>query len=313
MSLLNRSVIVNQKMSLLVVVVAIVVVTIVQCGDSAADEAFPPHRIAGNLYYVGSRDISSYLVTTPKGHIVINSGFEETVPLIRASVEGLGFRMSDVRVLLASHAHSDHVAGHARLQEMTQAKVWVMQGDDGVVRSGGKGQYLYSDSRWPACPVHRVLQDKDRVELGGAVLTGRRTAGHTRGCTTWTLQVKDGDQTLNAVIVGSPNVNPGYQLVGNRDYEEIASDYASGFAILKTLKCDLFLGAHGKYYGLREKFPRLKDGTANPFIDPDGYRAYITEREQNYRRILAEQRQRAAVGQSGIPPQRVFDPTVRAD
>ncbi|MFP6765668.1 MAG: subclass B3 metallo-beta-lactamase [Planctomycetaceae bacterium] len=281
-----------QKISLLTVLLMVV-----QCGAGRADEAFPPHRIAGNLYYVGSRDISSYLVTTPKGHIIINSGFEETVPLIRAAVEGLGFKVRDVRVLLASHAHADHVAGHARLQEMTQAKVCVMQGDDSVVRSGGAGQYLYVSSRWPACAVHRVLQDGDQVELGGTTLTGRRTAGHTRGCTTWTLQVKHADQELDAVIVGSPNVNPGYQLVGNRDYRKIAVDYASGFAVLRKLKCDLFLGAHGKYYGLREKYPRLKDGTSNPFIDPDGYRAYITEREQNYHRILMEQRKAAAAEQ----------------
>ena len=278
----------NQRMSLFVVLI-----TVVSSGQITADEAFPPHRIAGNLYYVGSRDISSFLVTTSRGHIVINSGFQETVPLIRASIEGLGFRMSDVRMLLASHAHADHVAGHARLQEMTQAKVCVMQGDDGVVRSGGQGQYLYTDSRWPACPVHRVLKDRDRVRIGDTVLTGRRTAGHTRGCTTWTLQVKHAGQMLDAVIVGSPNVNPGYQLVGNRDYREIASDYASGFAILKKLKCDLFLGAHGKYYGLSQKYPQLQDGTANPFIDADGYRAYIAEREQNYLKILDEQRRQA--------------------
>lgn len=258
-------------------------------GQSRADEVFPPHRVAGNIYYVGSRDISSFLVATPKGHVIINSGFEETVPLIRASVEKLGFKMTDIKVLLASHAHSDHVAGHARLQEATGAKVFVMKGDDGVIRSGGEGQYLYTDSRWPKCPVDRVLSDEDKVELGGTTLIARRIAGHTRGCTTWTLQVTEGDRKLDAVIVGSPNVNPGYELVGNRDYKEIAADYASGFAILKKLKCDLFLGAHGKYYGLLEKYPNLKEGQPNPFIDPDGYRAYITEREENFRRILAEQ------------------------
>ena len=263
--------------------------TALLCGQSRADEAFPPHQVAGNIYYVGSRDISSFLVTTPKGHVIINSGFEETVPLIRASVEKLGFKMTDIKVLLASHAHSDHVAGHARLQEATGAKVFVMKGDDGVIRSGGEGQYLYTDSRWPKCPVDRVLKDEDKVELGGTTLIARRTAGHTRGCTTWTIQVTEGDRILDAVIVGSPNVNPGYELVGNRDYKEIAADYASGFAILKKLKCDLFLGAHGKYYGLLEKYPNLKEGQPNPFIDPAGYRDYITEREENFRRILAEQ------------------------
>ena len=273
---------------------ALLAATAISEGRAKADEAFPPHKVAGNVYYVGSRDISSYLITTPKGHFVINSGFEETVPLIRASVERLGFSMSDIKVLLASHAHSDHVAGHARLHRLTGAKVYVMRGDDGVIRDGGEGQYLYVDSRWSKCPVDRVLKDDDKVVLGGTTLIARRTAGHTRGCTTWVLQVTEGEKKLNVVIVGSPNVNPGYQLVKNQDYSEIASDYEMGFAILRKQKCDIFLGAHGKYYGMLEKYPNLKKSKPNPFIDPDGYQAYIKERHENFRRVLAEQRKEAA-------------------
>ena len=273
---------------------ALLAVAAVSESLAKADEAFPPHKVAGNVYYVGSRDISSYLITTAKGHFIINSGFEETVPLIRASVERLGFKMSDINVLLASHAHSDHVAGHARLQRLTGAKVYVMGGDDGVIRDGGAGQYLYVDSRWPKCPVDRVLKDQDKVVLGGTTLVARRTAGHTRGCTSWTLQVTEGEKKLNVVIVGSPNVNPGYRLVKNQDYPRIASDYEKGFAILKKQKCDIFLGAHGKYYGMLEKYPNLKDGKPNPFIDPDGYQAYVKERHENFQRILAEQRKEAA-------------------
>ncbi|MDA0285522.1 MAG: subclass B3 metallo-beta-lactamase [Planctomycetota bacterium] len=256
----------------------------------AADEAFPPHRIVGNIYYVGSRDISSFLITTDKGHIVINSGFEETVPLIRGSIESLGFRMSDVKVLLESHAHSDHVAGHGLLQELTGAKVFVLSGDEEVIQSGGKGQYLYTDSRWQPCPVDRVLQDGEKVKLGGETLIARRTAGHTRGCTTWTWQVADGDRRLNVVVVGSPNVNPGYELVGNKDYPQIADDFAQGFGILKKLPCDVFLGAHGKYYGMLAKYERLKNAKVNPFIDPSGYRDYISERDEAFRSKLAEER-----------------------
>jgi glyoxylase-like metal-dependent hydrolase (beta-lactamase superfamily II) len=255
-----------------------------------ADEAFPPHRVAGNVYYVGSRDISSYLVTSDDGHAIINSGFEETVPLIRASVESLGFRMRDVKVLLHSHAHSDHVAGHALLQELTGAQVYVMNGDVDVIRSGGKGQYLYTDSRWRPCSVDRVLRDGDTVPIGATTLIARRTAGHTRGCTTWTCQVTEGDRQLDVVVVGSPNVNPGFQLVNNTDYPEIADDYVQGFAILKKLPCDVFLGAHGKYYGLLAKYETRADSKPNPFIDPQGYRDYIVERETAFRTNLAEQR-----------------------
>ena len=206
-----------------------------------ADQPFPAHRIAGNLYYVGSTDLASYLIATPEGHIVINSGFEETVPMIQKAIESLGFNLADVKILLASHAHSDHVAGHARLKELTGAKVYVMRGDHSVIASGGEGQYLYTDSRWTPCPVDRVLDDGEEIELGGAKLTAHLTPGHTRGCTSWSYPLTDGNHKFLAVVIGSPNVNPGYQLVGNKDYPQIADDFARTFAVLKKLPCDIFL------------------------------------------------------------------------
>ena len=223
-------------------------------------EPFPAHKVVGNVYYVGSKDLATYLITTPEGHILINSGFERTVPLIRKSVESLGFKMTDVKILLASHAHSDHVAGHALLQELTGAKVYVMRGDDEVIASGGKGQYLYTDSRWKPCQVDRVLEDGDEVKLGGVTLVARRTPGHTRGCTTWTWQVEDGGKNYDVVVIGSPNVNPGYRLVDNKDYPEIADDFAKTFEVLKALPCDVFLGAHGGYYGMVAKYERARRG-----------------------------------------------------
>jgi metallo-beta-lactamase class B len=254
-----------------------------------ADEAFPAHKIAGNTYYVGSKALASFLIETPDGHIVINSGFEETVPLIRASIESLGFKLTDVKILLESHAHSDHVAGHADMQKLTGAKVFVMRGDDTVIASGGAGQYLYQDSRWPACKVDRVLKDNDEVTLGGVTLTARSTPGHTRGCTTWTWQVTDAGKKLDVVVIGSPNVNPGYRLVDNKDYPEIAADFARTFQVLKKLPCDIFLGAHGDYYGMLAKHERLKGATVNPFIDPDGYRDYVSLKEKAFETKLKEQ------------------------
>ncbi len=211
-------------------------------GQQPADESFPAHRVIGNVYYVGSKDLASYLIATPEGHILINSGFERTVPLIRESVESLGYKMADIKVLLTSHAHSDHVAGHARMKELTGAKVFVMRGDDAVIASGGKGQYFYTTSRWKPCPVDRVLEDGDEVKLGGVTLVVRRTPGHTRGCTTWTWRVDDGGKTYDVVVIGSPNVNPGYRLVNNKDYPEIADDFVKTFQTLKSLPCDIFLG-----------------------------------------------------------------------
>src|SRR6516165_11711378 len=142
-------------------------------------EPFPAHKVIGNVYYVGSKDLATYLITTPEGHILINSGFERTVPLIQKSVESLGFRMTDVKILLASHAHSDHVAGLALLQKVTGARVYIMRGDDQVIASGGKGQYLYTTDRWEPCKVHRDLEDNDAVKLGGVKLIARRTTRHT--------------------------------------------------------------------------------------------------------------------------------------
>jgi metallo-beta-lactamase class B len=256
--------------------------------SAKADEPFPAHRVVGNVYYVGSKQLATYLITTPEGHILINSSFEETVPLIRVAVESLGFKLRDVKILLASHAHSDHVAGHTLLKELTGAKVFVMRGDEGVIESGGQGQYLYKDSRWKPCPVDRVLEDGEEVKLSDTTLIARRTPGHTRGCTTWTWKTVADGKSYDVVVIGSPNVNPGYRLANNPDYPEIAVDFAKTFAILKSLPCDIFLGAHGDYYGMLAKHQRL-DQSTNPFIDPEGYKAYVDLKEKTFRKTLAEQ------------------------
>lgn len=272
-------------------------------GQGPADwyEPFPAHQVIGNVYYVGSKDLATYLITTPEGHILINSGFDRTVPLIQRSVESLGFKMTDVKVLLASHAHSDHVAGLARLQKLTGAKVSVMRGDDPVIASGGKGQYLYTASHWEPCQVDRVLKDRDEIKLGGVTLTARWTPGHTRGCTTWTWKVEDGGKKYDVVVIGSPNVNPGYQLVNNKAYPEIAGDFARTFEILKSLPCDVFLGAHGSYYGMVERHARLKKGKTNPFVNPRGYREYVALKERTFRKTLAEQQEKASDIKRDIP------------
>ncbi len=267
----------------------LIVILLAASGSAIADEAFPAHRIVGNVYYVGSKALAIYLIETPEGHILINSGFEETVPLIRASVESLGFKMHDVKIILESHAHSDHVAGHALLKELTGAKILVMRGDDNVIASGGIGQYFYPNDRWPVCEVDRVLKDREEVKLGGTTLIARLTPGHTRGCTTWTWTAKDGGTNYHVVVIGSPNVNPGYRLVDNQDYPSIAGDFAKTFEVLKSLPCDIFLGAHGEYYGMLAKHARLKGADKNPFIDPQGYRDYVELKEKAFRKTLKEQ------------------------
>jgi metallo-beta-lactamase class B len=250
-------------------------------------EPFPPHQIAGNLYYVGSKDLASYLITTPDGHILINSSFEESVPLIRASIEKLGFKFTDVKVLLISHAHSDHCAGSAEVIKQTKAQYFVMEQDADAVESGGERRSRLKASYLQFTPakVDRRLKDGDEVILGGSTLIANLTPGHTRGCTTWTMKV-DG---LNAVIIGSPNVNPGYILVNNQDYPAIATDYERTFRFLKAQPVDLFLGAHGSYYDMNAKHTRLGTSSTNPFIDPEGYHRYVEDREKAFRSELAKQ------------------------
>jgi metallo-beta-lactamase class B len=244
---------------------------------------FPPFKIAGNLYYVGSEELGSYLITTPQGDILINSDFEQTVPVIRASVEKLGFHFTDIKILLGSHAHSDHMEGDALVKELTGARVMAMEQDVADLRKMTPGNKPH--------PIDRVLHDGDEVKLGGTTLVAHLTPGHTKGCTTWTMKVREGDKVYDVVIVGSVNVNPGYILVGNKDYPQIANDYMRSFQVLRSLPCDLFLGAHGAYYGMVEKYARLQKGEENPFIDPAGYRAYLDDREKAFQSELDKQEQ----------------------
>ena len=245
-----------------------------------------------NIYYVGSKGLASYLITTPEGHILINSSLASSVPLIRRSVEQLGFRFSDIKILLISHAHWDHCAGSATIKRITGARYLVMDADVPVVESGGKKDFQYGNSpeHWygPA-KVDRVLHDGDEVRLGGTVLVAHLTPGHTKGCTTWTLKAHEGGKSYNVVIVGSPNVNSGYKLVNNAVYPQIADDYRKSFRVLLGLPCDVFLGAHGSYYAMEEKLRAAAEGQ-NPFIDPTGYQNYVNERDSAFRAELARQK-----------------------
>ncbi|MBV9508074.1 MAG: subclass B3 metallo-beta-lactamase [Acidobacteriia bacterium] len=247
---------------------------------------FPPHKIVGNLYFVGSEQLASFLITTPEGNILINSDFEQTVPVIRASVEKLGFRFSDIKILLGSHAHGDHMEGDAMVKELTGARVMAMEQDVPALRNmkpGGKPH-----------PIDRILHDGDEVTLGGTTLVAHLTPGHTKGCTTWTMKAQEGGKTYNVLILGSINVNPGFVLVGNKEYPQIADDYARSFKVLRGLPCDIFLGSHGAFYGMTEKYAKLQKGEGNPFIDPAGYKAYIDDREKAFHATLEQQKQAAA-------------------
>src|SRR5215475_7990183 len=249
---------------------------------------FPAFKIAGNLYYVGTADLAVYLIPTPQGNILINSDFPEDVPLIRKSIEQLGFKYSDTKILLISHAHGDHDAATGLIKKDTGARLMIMDADVPEEESTAPGR--------PGAHVDRVLHDGDTVELGGSKLTAHLTPGHTKGCTTWTMQLDDGGRKLNAVIIGSPNVNAGTILVGNKNYPQITDDYVKTFKVLNSLPVDLFLGAHGAYFGLKAKYEKMKAGGSNPFIDPAGYKAYVTEREATFRKEWERQKQNPGTG-----------------
>jgi len=258
--------------------------------DSGPDnQPFPAHRIIANIYYVGASDITSYLITSPEGHFLINSGYEDTPPIIRDGIVKLGFKPADVRILLNGQAHFDHVAGQAALERMTGAKIYSSAREVAVLESGGK-----ADPRWgreytyPPVKVDHVVRDLEKVTLGGVTLVAHMTPGHSIGCTTWTMRVAEGGKTYDVVFVGGTTINPGVEFVKHPTYPGIADDYARTFQTLRSLPCDIFLGAHGGYYGMKEKYEKMKAGAAvNPFIDPQGYKAFIDRSEQAYREKLA--------------------------
>jgi len=253
-----------------------------------------PFRLSGDLYYVGSRDLAAYLVVTRKGNVLINSNLESSPALVRRSVQDLGFRWTDTKILLSSQAHYDHVAGAAEIIRETHARYMVMDGDVPVVESGGATDFDATLRHFPPAHVDRTLHDEDTVTLGEVTLTAHKTAGHTRGCTTWTMETKQGGRKLKVVIVGGWAPNPGVRLVAIQgrpaSYPGIAADYDHAFAVLKQLPCDIFLGAHGSYFEMLAKLSRaLKEGDS-VWIDPQGYRNGVAEHEAAYRKQLALQK-----------------------
>jgi metallo-beta-lactamase class B len=248
------------------------------------NDPFPPHKVIGNIYFVGPHALGSFLIVTPAGDILINSDFEVTVPVIRASVEKLGFRFTDIKILLGSHAHGDHMEGDALVKELTGAQVMAMAQDVPALEKMRPGNKPH--------PIDRVLHDGDEVTLGGTTLVAHLTPGHTQGCTTWTTKIQVGGKSYDVVIIGSMGVNPGVKLVNNADYPQIADDFARTFKIMRSLHCDVPLASHPGMYRMEEKYAKLGQGP-NPFIDPEGYRKEIDINEAVFLSTLAAQKKAA--------------------
>ena len=273
--------------------------------DPAWTTPLAPFQIADNLYYVGSEDLASYLVVTPKGNILINANLASSPPQIRASAEKLGFRWSDTRILLNSQAHYDHVGGAAEVVRETHAQIMVMDGDRSVMETGARTDFLSpSTNIFPFPPVHvdRVLHDGETVSLGGVTLTAHKTAGHTRGCTTWTmvshLPGEPAGTMRNIVIVGGVTFWSEYHFVttpGHRvSYPGISQDFQHTFSELRVLPCDVFLGAHGDYFDMLSKLKRYQQDGPSVFVDPVGYYAFVADGEKTFQRELSKQEALAA-------------------
>lgn len=247
---------------------------------------FPPHKIIGNIYYVGTKSLASFLITTPQGNILINTSYERTVPVIKDSVEKLGFKFTDTKIILGSHAHGDHMEGDALAKQLSGgAQVMAMAEDVPALERMRPGDKPH--------PIDKVLHDRDEVKLGGTTLRAHLTPGHTRGCTTWTMNVQEGGKSLLVVIIGSLGVNPGFVLVNNKDAPQIVDEFERAYKVMRSLQADVPLGSHGAMFSLAEKYPRVGKGP-NPYIDPAGYKAELDIVEGVYRRTLDEQRRAAA-------------------
>jgi metallo-beta-lactamase class B len=257
-----------------------------------------PFQIAGNLYYVGATGVTSFLLTGPEGHVLIDGGYPETAPLIVASVAKLGFNIRDVKVLLNSHAHFDHAGGLRELQQASGAELWISEGDAELIAAGGAGDRTYGPfrylglGRFPAARVDHRFKDGETVRVGPLALTAHVTAGHTPGCTSWSFPVRHGDRELLAVDICSLSLLPFMKLVEPESYPGIRSDFERSFRTLRSLPADIFLGAHGSFFDMYRKRRERATATdpAGPFIDRAGYLRYIDNAEKRFRETLAKQR-----------------------
>nr|AIA11905.1 SubclassB3_beta_lactamase [uncultured bacterium] len=254
-------------------------------------EAF---KILGPIHYVGTEDLAVYLIATPEGHIVIDGGVKGSIPAIEGSIRALGFKPEDIKILLTTQAHYDHVASMAYFQRLSKARVEVMAGDAKLLESGGEADYLAAEwgakARFERVKATRILKDGDKVTLGGVTLTARHTPGHTPGCTTFIMDVPAGGRAYNVVFPGSMTINSGTRLVGKESYPGIARDYARSLDFLESLKPDIILMAHASAFDLPAKRDRLKkDPSSNPFGDVAGYRAWIAANRANLQKQIKEQ------------------------
>ncbi|HJZ75141.1 MAG TPA: subclass B3 metallo-beta-lactamase [Vicinamibacterales bacterium] len=254
---------------------------------------FPPFRIIGNIYWVGSYDLSTYLITTPQGNILINTGVGDTAKQIKASVEQLGFKIADTKILTATHGHFDHVAGLAELKRMTGARLLVSEPDKELFESGGKADFRFGDTpgaRFEPVTVDGTFKDSDTISLGGTVLTAHHHPGHTKGATSFTLDVQESGKTYRVIIANMGSINPGVTVSGMPKYPGIADDYARTFKAQKDMQIDVWLASHAAQFKMHEKYKPGDPFKADRFVDPQGFKAAVEQLEKTYKDQLAKER-----------------------
>ena len=256
-------------------------------------ERTKPYRVMADIYYVGTVDLSSFLVTSSDGHVLIDTGVEENADAVLDNIRALGFAVKDIRVILTTQAHYDHVGAHARLKKESGARVLVSAGDAALVAGGGEGDYLFGPAyHFPPTKVDATVKDGEVVKVGPIALTAHLTPGHTRGTTTWTMTVKDSaGQERKVVFLGSTAVNAGTKLLKNEKYPAIEADYKRAFEVERALSCEVFLAAHASAFGGPEKSATAAAGKGDAvFVDPQGCRAAIDRSEKAFLAELEKQR-----------------------
>lgn len=252
--------------------------------DRKMNQPVEPFKIIGNIYYVGASDVTSYLITTPQGHILIDGGFEETVPQIKANIARLGFKLEDIKILLINHAHYDHCGGLAELKKLTGARLFASPPDTPVLEDGGISDFRFGGDKPLFTPVKvdEILKDGQEIKLGGTILKTYFTFGHTKGATSWTTDISENGKKYKVAFISSVTTLD-YSLINNPKYPNIAEDFARTYKTLKGIKADVFLSSHGGFFDLTEKAEKLRAGAKpNPFIDPQGYQSFVARMTKNF-------------------------------
>ena len=248
---------------------------------------FEAHRIVGPLYYVGTYDLGVFLLTSDEGHMLINTGLEDSAPLIKQSIEDLGFEYEDVKVLLTMQAHFDHVAAMATVQKETGAQVWATAEDAKLLESGGAVDYLFGPKpSFAPVRVDRRIQDGEVLKLGDLEVTIILTPGHTFGSSSYSLTVEEGDESYNVLIANMNSVNPGTKFAGNEKYPNIVEDYTRGFEVQKGLDVDIWVAAHASQYGMHDKYSPGDEYDPERFVDPQGYEEAVAEYEERFLELV---------------------------